>query len=224
MTLPDAYERLILNIGLATGLQDAALHMNAGLAILLLTRLATGRRLSTMVPLAAVILAETINEIIDRMAAGSWRWPDTSSDVFYTLLWPSVISLARWAQTYPWQAASTASVLPPLPLGPEKGWQAARSVLAAVVRPTPVIALVSVTMIILSLAVMNNLFGITERLDPAAALHRASAHPAPVKPARAPLPLDKKILPARNPKSGPTGDKAHKSPAKPAAAKHQPMG
>lgn len=81
-------------IGDGTGLPDTILHIHAGLAVLLLARLATGRSLGTLVPLSFVIAAEAANEILDRINFGSWRWADTLSDVGNTLFWPTVICLA----------------------------------------------------------------------------------------------------------------------------------
>lgn len=88
------YHGVILWIGDGTGLPDAILHIHAGMAILLLARLATGRSLGTLVPLSVVAAAEAANEILDRINFGSWRWADTLSDIGNTLFWPTVICLA----------------------------------------------------------------------------------------------------------------------------------
>ncbi len=81
-------------IGDGTGLPDTILHIHAGMAVLLLARLVTGRSLGTLVPLGCVALAEGANEVLDRVEFGSWRWADTLSDVGNTLFWPTVICLA----------------------------------------------------------------------------------------------------------------------------------
>lgn len=88
------YHRLIIWIGDGTGLPDAILHIHAGMAVLLIARVATGRSLGSFVPLSVVALAELANEIMDRLHFGSWRWPDTIGDAINTLLWPSIICLA----------------------------------------------------------------------------------------------------------------------------------
>lgn len=88
------YHAFILWIGDGTGLPDAILHIHAGMVVLLLARLATGRSLGSLVPLAVVIAAEAFNEVMDRLTYGSWRWADTSLDIVNTLLWPTVICLA----------------------------------------------------------------------------------------------------------------------------------
>jgi hypothetical protein len=86
-----AYEGLIRWIGDGTGASDSLLHVHAGLAVLLLARLVTGKSLATPVPFGAVCLAELANEILDRINHGSWLWPDTALDVLNTLFWPFVL-------------------------------------------------------------------------------------------------------------------------------------
>lgn len=93
MTIPALYHSWILWIGDGTGLPDAILHIHAGLAILLVVRLVSGRSLATFIPFAVVVLAEFGNELMDYLAYGM-RWADTLLDVGNTLFWPLVISLA----------------------------------------------------------------------------------------------------------------------------------
>lgn len=91
MDVAAAYGRMIRWIGDGTGASDALLHVHAGLAIFLIARLITGRSLATPIPFAVVCVAEFINEVLDRMHYGSWRWWDTSLDVVNTLFWPFVL-------------------------------------------------------------------------------------------------------------------------------------
>ena len=91
--IPTYYHRFIDWIGDGTGLPDTLLHVHAGMAILMLARIATRRSLGSFVPLAFVALAEGANEVLDRLHFGSWRWPDTTSDIVNTLFWPTVICL-----------------------------------------------------------------------------------------------------------------------------------
>lgn len=94
--LPGLYHRFILWIGDGTGLSDALLHIHAGMAVLVIARVATGRSLATFIPFAFVLAAEFANELLDYLHYG-WRWHDTMLDVVNTLLWPLVISLGvRW--------------------------------------------------------------------------------------------------------------------------------
>ncbi len=91
MDIPALYTQMIREIGDGTGMADSLLHVHAGMLVLLLTRVTTGRRLSTPVPLAVVALAELGNEVLDRLHYGSWRWADTTSDVINTLFWPLML-------------------------------------------------------------------------------------------------------------------------------------
>lgn len=92
--LPSLYHRFIIWIGDGTGLPDTILHIHAGMLLLLLARVVTGRSLGSWVPLSVVAAAEAGNEVMDRLNFGSWRWPDTTSDIVNTLFWPTVICLA----------------------------------------------------------------------------------------------------------------------------------
>jgi hypothetical protein len=91
--LPQEYHRFFDWIGDGTGMVDSLLHVHAGMAVLLLARIVTRRSLATPVPLLVVCLAELMNEVMDRLAFGSWRIADTLSDVVNTLFWPSVLML-----------------------------------------------------------------------------------------------------------------------------------
>lgn len=91
MTFATAYDALIRWIGDGTGASDSLLHVHAGLAVLLLARIVSGRSLATWVPFAVVCIAELANEILDRINHGSWLWNDTFFDVINTLFWPFVL-------------------------------------------------------------------------------------------------------------------------------------
>lgn len=93
MSLPARYHAWIDWIGDGTGLPDTILHIHAGLAVLLVTRLVSGRSLGTFIPFAAVVIAEAANELMDYLLYGM-RWGDTLGDFANTLFWPLVISLA----------------------------------------------------------------------------------------------------------------------------------
>lgn len=91
--IPATYHRFIDWIGDGTGLPDTILHIHAGMAVLMVARVLTRRSLGSFIPLSVVALAEAFNEVMDRLNFGSWRWPDTTSDVLNTLFWPTVICL-----------------------------------------------------------------------------------------------------------------------------------
>jgi hypothetical protein len=91
MDIAALYADLIHQIGDGTGMADSLLHVHAGMAVLLATRVITGYRLSTPVPLLVVMLAELCNEVLDRIHWDSWRWADTSLDIVNTLFWPAML-------------------------------------------------------------------------------------------------------------------------------------
>ncbi|AMU95647.1 hypothetical protein AOA14_13615 [Sphingopyxis terrae subsp. terrae NBRC 15098] len=82
------YHGLILDIGAATGLPDAMLHLHAGMLIFLATALVVRRGLHDILPLGIVIIAACGNEVLDRINLGNWNWPDTRMDLFNTIVWP----------------------------------------------------------------------------------------------------------------------------------------
>lgn len=89
--IPALYAQFIQDVGDGTGMADSLLHVHAGLLILFLVRVVTGRSLSTPLPLAVVFVAEMANEVLDRLHYGSWRPADTISDIVNTMFWPTVL-------------------------------------------------------------------------------------------------------------------------------------
>jgi hypothetical protein len=76
---------------------DTLAHINAGLAIYVVTQTMLRTRRASIMALQAVIAAELCNEVIDRLYFGSWRWDDTIKDVIVTLFWPTVLyTLSRY--------------------------------------------------------------------------------------------------------------------------------
>ena len=71
MDIPALYHSVILWIGDGTGLPDAILRIHAGLIILMLVRLVSGRSLGTLIPLLVVVLAELGNETLDYLNYGA---------------------------------------------------------------------------------------------------------------------------------------------------------
>ena len=78
---------------------DKFVHVQAGLAIWSVSAIVLRRPLRSPLPLAVVILAETLNEIADRHYTGSWNWPDTIGDATATWLWPVALFLLLRART-----------------------------------------------------------------------------------------------------------------------------
>ncbi len=93
MNIAERYHAVIIWIGNGTGAPDALIHVHAGMAVLLVARIVTGRSLASPVPFAIVCLAELFNELMDRLSFGSWRVTDTTLDVLNTLFWPFVLMI-----------------------------------------------------------------------------------------------------------------------------------
>ena len=77
------------------------LHIHLGIAIYIVLRLVTRRRLGAIWALAGVALLETLNETMDLAATWpvlqTWQIRDTQQDVFNTMLWPCLLcGLALW--------------------------------------------------------------------------------------------------------------------------------
>lgn len=114
----ELYGRLIQWVGDGTGAPDTVLHIHAGMAVLLLARVVTGRSLATPWPLLAVYVAELANEILDRINHGQWM-PDTTSDVLNTVFWPTILFVglrirrARVEQSSGVPARSTRQIVEP---------------------------------------------------------------------------------------------------------------
>ena len=98
MSISGTYHRWIDWIGDGTGAPDSLLHVHAGMAVLLLARLVTGRSLATPIPFSVVCVAELANEIMDRLHYGAWLWQDTALDVLNTLFWPFVLMIGLRAR------------------------------------------------------------------------------------------------------------------------------
>jgi hypothetical protein len=82
------------------------LHIHVGMAIYIVLRLVTRRRLSPLWALAGLALLEALNEITDLAATWpvlqEWQIRDTGQDVFNTMLWPCVLcALTLWAARRP---------------------------------------------------------------------------------------------------------------------------
>ena len=90
MILYAAVKEVIAN---DTGFANTVLHIHGGMLILLLARIVTRRSLGTFVPFIVVLAFELLNEAIDRLNHGAWRWGDTTSDIINTLFWPFILSL-----------------------------------------------------------------------------------------------------------------------------------
>jgi hypothetical protein len=87
----------------AMGGSDKLAHMNAGMAIYLVAQMALRTRRGSIDALLAVLLLEAANEAMDRLYAGSWRWPDTLGDFAATLFWPVMLLVAARYRRRRWR-------------------------------------------------------------------------------------------------------------------------
>lgn len=87
----DLYESITRAIQDETGASDSLLHVHAGMAVLLVARILTGRSLATPIPFLVVCVAAVANEVLDRITHGFWRPRDTVLDIINTLFWPFVL-------------------------------------------------------------------------------------------------------------------------------------
>lgn len=102
MDTATSYHALKDQLVVALGQSHSMMHIHAGLALYLGAQFVIGTRRASLQALAIVFWAEMANELLDRLATGSWRWADTLSDVVLTLMWPAAITAlslyrrARW--------------------------------------------------------------------------------------------------------------------------------
>lgn len=93
MTPVEIYESLTFAIQNETGASDSLLHVHAGMAVLLIARIVTGRSLASPIPFLVVCAAAFFNEGLDRANHGIWRPWDTLLDLINTLFWPFVLMI-----------------------------------------------------------------------------------------------------------------------------------
>ena len=98
MNLVELYESITFAIQDETGASDSLLHVHAGMAVLLIARILTGRSLATPIPFLVVCVAALANEVLDRIIHGLWRPRDSILDLVNTLFWPFVLMVGLRAR------------------------------------------------------------------------------------------------------------------------------
>lgn len=97
MALVAKYESWKIAIATWVGIDDWLIHSQFGMIIFVLTAIAMRRSLASILPISLVIGSEGFNETLDRLNYGSWRWPDTSRDLIFTIGWPLILFLCARA-------------------------------------------------------------------------------------------------------------------------------
>lgn len=99
MNLIQSYADAIAWLAARSGWTDPMLHMNAGLAVLLVAIVTTRRSLGDVAPLVLVVIAALANEAMDYLHHGSVM-PDTATDLMQTVFWPAMLTaVARFNQS-----------------------------------------------------------------------------------------------------------------------------
>lgn len=93
LALVAQYESWKIAIATWIGIDDWLIHTQFGMIIFVLSAIAGRRSLGSLIPVSLVIASEGFNETLDRLNYGSWRWPDTSRDLIFTIGWPFILFL-----------------------------------------------------------------------------------------------------------------------------------
>ena len=92
MDFAASYHHVTDQILVLTGWTDKMTHLNAGMAIYVLTQLLLRTRRASLPALAMVAFLELGNEALDALFYGELRVGDSFSDIAYTLFWPAIIT------------------------------------------------------------------------------------------------------------------------------------
>ncbi len=93
MALIAKYEAIKIAIATWVGIDDWLIHSQFGMIIFVLSAIALRKPLGSLLPVMLVIVSEGLNEYLDKLNYGSWRWPDTSRDLIFTIGWPLILFL-----------------------------------------------------------------------------------------------------------------------------------
>ena len=93
MGLVAKYEAVKIAIATWVGIDDWLIHSQFGMIIFIFSAIALRKPLGSLLPVTLVIVSEGLNEYLDKLNYGSWRWPDTSRDLIFTIGWPMILYL-----------------------------------------------------------------------------------------------------------------------------------
>lgn len=102
MVIPIFYEKVTSYIVLLCPGPDKFAHVFVGMGIFMAFSFFLRKPFSSPGPILILVGFELLNEIMDRLAHGSWRWADTLGDFSATMFWPGVLFLAL--KLCPWLA------------------------------------------------------------------------------------------------------------------------
>jgi hypothetical protein len=91
MDIVSAYAQLTQDTVNVTGMSRPMLHMLAGMAIYLPSRLFLGAGRGSLLAIMLVLQAELGNELLNVLNYGTLRWSDTIEDITLTLLGPVML-------------------------------------------------------------------------------------------------------------------------------------
>lgn len=106
MDLATSYHHATDQFLILTGWSDKMAHLNAGMAIYVLTQLMLRTRRASLPALAVVVAMELCNEGLDALFYGELRVADSLMDIAYTIAWPAIITFiglyrrGRWKRHY----------------------------------------------------------------------------------------------------------------------------
>lgn len=93
MALVAKYESWKIAVAAWIGINDWLIHAQFGMIIFVVSAILFRKPIAALLPISLVISTEVFNECMDRLNYGSWRWPDTSRDLLFTIGWPLILCL-----------------------------------------------------------------------------------------------------------------------------------
>lgn len=102
MDLPQDYIAAMDSLTRLCGTTHAMMHVHIGLAIYLGVQFLLRDRRASYFALMTVLFLELLNEAIERLHYGSWRWEDTLSDIALSTFWPAAITALGRYRRHRW--------------------------------------------------------------------------------------------------------------------------
>lgn len=103
MDFPHDYIAAMESLTRLSGVTHATMHVHIGLAIYLAVQFLLRDRRASYIALLAVLLLELLNEGIERLYYGTWRWEDTLADIALSVFWPAAITALGRYRRHRWR-------------------------------------------------------------------------------------------------------------------------